>query len=74
MTGFGALDEAEDALFDEAADGFAHRSVREIEIAGHLENGKAYGADPFQAAVPHQMKINGAVHDREVQMRRENII
>jgi hypothetical protein len=74
MTGLGALDEAEDALFDEAADRLAHRSMGKVEIAGYLENRKAHGAVAFEAAVPHQMKINSAVHDREVEMRRENII
>ncbi len=74
MTGFGALDEAEDTLFDKAAHGVAHWSVREVEIAGHLENGKAHGAVPFQTAVPHQMKIDSAVNDREVKMRSENVV
>lgn len=74
MTGFGALDQAQDSHFDEAADRFAHGSVREVEIASHLENGKAHGAVAFEAAVADQMKINGAVHDREVQVRRENIV
>lgn len=74
MTLLGALDQAQDSMFDEAAHGLAHRSVGEIKIASYLENGKADGAVPFETAVAHQMKIDGAVHDGEVQMRRENIV
>lgn len=73
VAGFGALNQAQDALLDEAAHRLAHRSVREVEIAGHRENRESHAALPIEAAVPDQMRIDGAVDDREVQARGENI-
>jgi hypothetical protein len=65
VPGFAALDHAQSVVGDETAHGLAHRICRETDIASHAHNRKLDAEFSFQAAVPDEMRIDGALDDRE---------
>lgn len=73
MTGLSAFDQAQSAEGQEAADGFAGRSTGNADSAGEPLNGEAEPQLSFETAVAQEMGKDGAVEDREAQLRDENI-
>jgi len=67
VTGFVALDQAQSAVGYEAAHGPAHRPGGQADTARQPHEGKAEAEFPFEAAVPEEMRIDGAFDDRETQ-------
>jgi hypothetical protein len=73
VTGFAALDQAQSAVSDEAADGFARGGMRKARSSGEPGNGKVQSEAAFEAAVPKKVGIYGAVYDGQAQPRDEKI-
>ena len=71
MPGFTALDHTQSAVGGETAHRLARRSRGYPDTACHPQNRKAVAEIAFEAAVTEEMGIDGAVDDREAQLRRE---
>jgi hypothetical protein len=63
VPGFASFDEAQSAFRNEAAHRRAHRPVTKTSATAEPGYRKTQSALPYQPAVPHQMGVNGAVHD-----------
>jgi len=74
VAGFAAMDEAESAENDEAADGFAHGSGADADAASEPGHREAELELAFEAAVADEMRIDGAVGDGEAQPGEEKVL
>ena len=73
MAGSRALDQAQSPLGDQAANGSAHGSLRDMRAVGEPAKGKAKLGLAFEAAMPEEMGIDDAVDKIEAQAGHEII-
>lgn len=73
VTDLVAFDQAQDAEIEEASQGATRGHLAEADTTGEPGNGKAEAEPPFEAAVAQEMRIDGALDDRETQARDEKI-
>ena len=73
MAGFAATDEAERTEDDEAADGFTDGAGADADAAGEPGHGEVELEPAFETGVAEEMKVDGAVGDRQAQARVENV-
>jgi hypothetical protein len=71
VTDLVAFDQAQDAEIEEASQGAARGHGTEADAAGEPGNGKAEAGPPFEAAVAQEIRIDGALGDREAQARHD---
>jgi hypothetical protein len=74
VAGLAALHQAQDTTGDEAADSPAHRVVGETSTASEPGNGKAELKVSLETAMAKEMRIDGAVGDREAQTRNQKVL
>ena len=74
MTGFAALDETESTMREETPQGLAGRRAGEAGAARQPCNGKADAGAAFQPAMAEEMRIDGAVDDRQAESRDNEIL
>ena len=69
VTDLVAFDQAQDAEVEESSQGATRGHGAEADTAGEPGNGKTEAGPPFEAAVAQEMRIDGALGDREAQAR-----
>jgi len=69
VTDLVAFDQAQDAKIEEASQGAARGHGTEADTASEPGNGETEAGPPFEAAVAQEMRIDGALGDREAQAR-----
>ena len=74
VAGLAAMNEAERAQGDEAADGFADGASAQADSASEPGHGEVELELAFEAAVAEEMRIDGAVGDGEAELRVENVL
>jgi hypothetical protein len=73
VAGFAAFDQAQGASGDEASHSGARRAIAKASAAGEPSHGKAESELAFQARVAQEMRVDGAVNDRQAQPRNEHV-
>ncbi len=74
MAGLGALDQAQSALVEEATDRRTRGAVADASAAGEPSHGKAEPELAFEAAMPAEIRVDGAVGCGEAQLRDEMVL
>ena len=69
MTGFASFDHTQSAVGNEAAHSDAGSIGAEASSTSEPGNGKAEAEPAFEATVAQEMRIDGAVDDRQAQAR-----
>jgi len=73
VTGFAAFDQAQNAMGDKTAQGPTGGVGAEASTKGEPKNRKSQPPLPFQAAVPQEVRIDGAVRDGQAQPGNEMV-
>jgi len=73
MTGFAALDYAHGATVGKPAQGGPHGFLAKAGALGEPGDGEAEVQLAFEAAVPHQVRVDGAIGEAQVQTRDHNV-
>src|SRR4029077_19753322 len=74
VAGFAATDEAERTEGGEAADRFTDGAGADADAAGEPGHGEAELEPAFETAVTDEVRIDGAVGDRQAQPREEKVL
>jgi len=69
-----AFDQTQSSFMNQTANREPHALARNSQIVGQPWNRKAKAHLALKAAVAQQMRINGAVEDREIEARREKVL
>jgi hypothetical protein len=74
VTDLVAFDQAQDAEIEQAPRRATGGHGTETDTAGEPGNGKTEAEPPFEAAVAQEMRIDGALDDREAQAQDEKVL
>ena len=69
-----AFEQLQNAFTNEAAQGLAHQILTQAQIAGQPANGKTKAGLPFQAGLPEEVRIDGALLWGEMQARSQEVL